>query len=278
MLVNENRSAHHLPVVLEMGVPIRITQYEVGGAVGPLLILRVKEASQKRLNPEFIEVIPAGCPTVGLGWIVAGVEARKFHADRGQVVEGVVAFPKIAIVGIGLPAGTVPVFKSPEALGLGHTQRTENKRIHHAVDDGVGANGEGQRNDGCKGEALGLAQYPQRKPHVAPERIQKVAAQGFEAFLLESFARAKLDPRLPLGLGASHARSFQIVGPMLDMRTQFLIQVVGNGGTTEELVCQRAKIPRKIHTSSGRAARTDVMATASRFQPSVSSCKRLRPS
>jgi hypothetical protein len=104
-----------------------------------------------------------------------------------------------------------------------------------------------------------------------------MAAHGLVAFLFESLTGSKLDARLSLCPGAIKAGTFQIVCPILDMGALLLFHIFANLGTMKESGSQGANVGREVHISSGRAARAAVMAVARRFQPSVSSRKRLRP-
>ena len=50
MLVDLNNTAHHATVILKMGMPIRIAEHDIGGAVRAALIGCMEETAKIRLN------------------------------------------------------------------------------------------------------------------------------------------------------------------------------------------------------------------------------------
>src|SRR5712692_8937647 len=87
MFVYLNRSAHNAAVLLEMVVPIRVTEHDIGSAVGAVLIGCVDKPSKIRLNAQCVEVVSANLKGPRQGWILAGVQPRLSDVVSYQTVE-----------------------------------------------------------------------------------------------------------------------------------------------------------------------------------------------
>ena len=120
-------------------------------------------------------------------------------------------------------------------------------------------------------------EHAQAETQVLGQRLEERAAHRLADFLLDLRVPAELDPRATLGLGPLDARAHEIVGAKLDVRAQLRVHVGVDRGAPKELVDRRAKVGQELHASPGRAARTEAMAVARRFHPSVSSRSRPRP-
>src|SRR5260370_14202268 len=58
-LVQLNNTVNHSPIALEMALPVPIAQHNVRSTVGPIIIGAVEETAKIRLNPQYVELIPA---------------------------------------------------------------------------------------------------------------------------------------------------------------------------------------------------------------------------
>src|SRR5207237_717448 len=83
-------------------VPVRMTEHEVWGAVGTMLVYGVEEPAKIRLDAQRVEVIAAHRLGPGAGWIVARVEPHLCERVRREIVEAAVAIAQVDIVGIRL--------------------------------------------------------------------------------------------------------------------------------------------------------------------------------
>ncbi len=88
---------------------------------------------------------------------------------------------------------------------------------------------------------------------------------------------AELDVCAALRLCTSQAGTFKVIGAVLDVGTEFLLDLGVHLGTLEESGDAEAKRSEEIHTSSGCTDSAEVMAATRRFQLAVSSRRRLRP-
>src|SRR5437763_1234345 len=100
MLVQANGAAHHTWVVIEMAVPIRVTEYDVGRAIGTVLIGLTEEAAEMRLDPQCIEVVSARFEYPGARGTPAGVQCSLVDIVCSQPVEAAVSIPEINVIGI----------------------------------------------------------------------------------------------------------------------------------------------------------------------------------
>src|ERR1700730_82959 len=159
MLVQLNATAHHAAIVLETGVPIRVGEHEIRGAVGAMLIGAVEETAKIRLNPEYVKVVPTRCKARGAGWILTCIQPDKGEAKCCQAIEAAVAIAQVDIVGIRLKPGIDPILGSIEAPALRHIQWAQDQSIHYTKDHCVRADGQCQRHNRRSGKAGRFAQH-----------------------------------------------------------------------------------------------------------------------
>ena len=141
-----------------MCVPEGVGQHDVRRAVGTVLVGGVEEAAKIGLQAQGVEVIAAGFVVPDIGGFFAAIEAALAHGERRQTIEGTAAIAQVEVVGIGLVhviIGRAP--ESVEALPLRDVDGAQDERVHHAEDDGVGADGESERQNSSDGEAGRLA-------------------------------------------------------------------------------------------------------------------------
>jgi len=159
MLVYLDHMANHAGIVLKVGVPISVTEHQIGSAVRAVLIGVVKEAAKVRLNSQRVEVIPTYLVAHNLRGIPARIQAHRNDVEESNRVEAVVAISQVKIIGIRRACILVgAVLDAVEAFGLRHIQRAQDQTIHHSEDHGVCANGQGQGQDCGEGESGRFAQ------------------------------------------------------------------------------------------------------------------------
>src|SRR5580700_2862571 len=278
MLVELNDAAYDAAVILKMRVPVGPGQHDVRCAVGATLVGPMEETSEKGLNSEHIEIIAADFLNPGAGDLFAGVEARRRQVIGGHAVKGAVAVAQIEVVRIRLSDGVeVAALDGIQALRLRHIQGAQDERIHDAEDYRVGADGESQGSDGGEDEAGRFAQHAEGEAKILEKGFDGLAAEGCVRIFTEFLVAAELDAGAAFRFGAGQAGALEIVGAELDVGAEFLFRFDHDFGAVEEFGSEGAKIGQEFHTSSSRAVRTAVMASARRVQPSVSSRRRLRP-
>jgi hypothetical protein len=92
--------------------------------------------------------------------VAAGVDADGAHdLECDQALEAAVAVAHVQIIRVGVGRVLEPLHRV-EVLAAGHVQRFENERIEDAEDYGVGADAQGQSNDGGECKARRLGQLP----------------------------------------------------------------------------------------------------------------------
>src|SRR5438105_3927626 len=102
-------------------------------------------------------------------------------------------------------------------------------------------------------------------------------ALRFADFFLVFLVSAELDPGASLGFRARDAGTLEIIGAILDVRTQLLFHLSLDLGTVEQRRHDRTKRGEDPHISSGCALSAEAIAATRRFQPSSSWRKRFRP-
>src|SRR5277367_1644136 len=166
-----------------------------------MLIGDAKDASKIRLNLHGFEIVSCYLVAPDLRWVFAGVQTRRNEDIGCESFEGAVSITQVEIVGIrGCLIFIASSLDGEEALRPRHIQRPKNEDIQYAKHHGVGADGEGQRQDGGYGESGRTAELAERQTHVGPDRLEGRPLPHFAAALLNHSLIAEGDARLPLGL------------------------------------------------------------------------------
>src|SRR6185369_17709975 len=77
VFVDRDGAANDGRVAVEVAVPVCIAEDDVRGAVFTLLVGRMKESAEVRLDIEGIEVVAAGHVRPGDGWVRTDVDADR---------------------------------------------------------------------------------------------------------------------------------------------------------------------------------------------------------
>ena len=75
---------------MKMGVPVRVTEHHVRGAIRAIFIGVVEEAAQIGLNPKCVEIVSARLQTLGRRWILIRVECHLSDTVGYEVLEAIV--------------------------------------------------------------------------------------------------------------------------------------------------------------------------------------------
>ena len=171
MLVDLHGAAHRGRIAVEVTVPVGVAQHDVGHAVLSMLVGTMEEPAKIRLDAQRIEVIAADHVRPDDGGIPAArVEPhRALNVVGHQGFEAAVSIAQVEVIGIRL-RGSASSFESSlqheEAFGVRHIQRAKHQGIQHAEDNGIGANGQRQREHGGHRESWRLAQLAQGKSEI----------------------------------------------------------------------------------------------------------------
>ena len=153
MLVDFNAAADDAGVAVKIGMPEGVAQNDVGSAVCAFLVGGTEKAAEIGLNAQGIEVISASEDGPGGGGISAVINShRAYDLGRCQAFEGLIAVAQVQIVRVGLRWITVPL-QHVETLRMGHVHRAQNQSIQDAEHDGVGADAQGEGDNGRQGKA-----------------------------------------------------------------------------------------------------------------------------
>ena len=87
---------------MEMGVPVRVTEHHVGGAIRAVFIGVVEEAAEMGLNPKSVEIVSTRLQTPGRRWILIRIECHLSDAVGYKVLEAIVTLAQVQIIGIRL--------------------------------------------------------------------------------------------------------------------------------------------------------------------------------
>src|SRR5271168_129682 len=98
-LVQLNNTVNHSRIALEMALPVPIAQHNVRSTVRPMLIGAVEETAKIRLNPQYVEVIPACLIEPDRRSSAIHIQPRLVDLGRDQPVETSVPIANIKVVG-----------------------------------------------------------------------------------------------------------------------------------------------------------------------------------
>src|SRR5579872_1333492 len=148
---------------MKMGVPVRVTEHHVRGAIRAVFIGAVEEATEIGPNSKGVEIVSARFQTPGRRWILIRVECHLTDAVGYKVLEATVTVAQVQIIWIRL----VIVFMARalqriEAFSLRNIQGPQDQTIYHAEHNRVGADGHRQRQHCGDSKGWRLAQLPQR--------------------------------------------------------------------------------------------------------------------
>jgi len=236
VLVEPNDAADDAGIVVETAVPETVAEGDVGSAVGAVFVRAMNEAAQIRLNAERVEVVSADLVEPGGGGVFAGVEAGLPDGVGGKGGKALVAVAKIEVVRVGLnDVGIVAALEGVESARIGHMQRPQHKAIERAEDHGVGADGEGEGEDGGNDKAGRLQQYADAEAQILRRGFKEIAAASFVTFGADLFPGPEFDAGAAFRFSPGQPRAQQIVDPELDVGAQLLAQVYRGCGRAEEL-------------------------------------------
>src|SRR5271163_4729354 len=129
-------------------------------------------------------------------------------------------------------------------------QRAKKYSLHYAKNCGVRADAKGQREDRDGGKTRAFAKHSHAVPQILRQLVGKADAASFPALLFHALDPAKLDSRSAHRFLTRSPATHQILGELLDMKTQLRIHFAFHSGTTKNCSRPRTKPARKRHTSS----------------------------
>src|ERR1035438_8007172 len=134
MLVELKNTAHHAPIILKMGVPVRVCEHNIRSAVRAMLIGGVEETANIRLHAQYVEIVSTGLIDPDAGWIFPRVEPRRRDVKICQTFKAAVAITQVKMVRIRLVRPTVLLLDSVKAFRLRHIQRPQDQRVQNTKD------------------------------------------------------------------------------------------------------------------------------------------------
>src|SRR5882762_9250254 len=97
MFVHLDNTPQDPTIIIKVGVPIRVTEHHVRGAIRAVFIGGVEEAAEIRLNPKRLEIVSARLQTPSRRWILIGVEGHLSDAVGYKVLEAIVTVAQVQI-------------------------------------------------------------------------------------------------------------------------------------------------------------------------------------
>jgi hypothetical protein len=136
-----------------------------------------------------------------------------------------------------------------EVLGLRIRERTEEDGVDDTENGGVGADAEGEGENGDGGESGIFAEYAEGKADVAGESFEEEAGALFANVFLGFFNGAESDVGAAFGFRAGKAGAFEVVGVAGDVGAEFFVKVGVEIGATKESGEEFAEVGEQAHFS-----------------------------
>ncbi len=106
--------------------------------------------------------------------------------------------------------------------------------FHHRKDGGVGADAEGERDDGDDREAGGFAEHASTVADVLPERFDRALPPHVADPLLHRLRAAHFDARGAHRLFPAHSRAHLRFGHRIEVAAQLLVHLPLRGAFAEK--------------------------------------------
>ena len=247
MFVELEGASNNAAIVLETAVPVGVAEHEIGRAVGATFVGCMKKSPKKWLQLEHIEKVSGRRITISLECFLARVQADKGEIERRQILKAAISVAKIDVVRIRLKAGVDAVLRSPKALALWHIQRTQDECIHDPENDCVGANRQRQCDYRDESKSGRLSKHPECQAQVLHKNVEEMSAHRLVTFLFVLFLDAEFDTRSAFSLRARQASTLQILGAQFDVRTDFLLHLIGDSRPVKKFSRKRTDIGQSLH-------------------------------
>src|SRR5262249_1400393 len=124
VFVQPHDPANYSAIAGEAIAPVIVREHDIGCAVRPMLVARVKYPAEIRLDAERIEVVSAERLGPGPRRIVARIDTGLRKGVRHKTFEAAVAVAQVEIVGVRLSTVVlVGALDAVEAFGARHIDR-----------------------------------------------------------------------------------------------------------------------------------------------------------
>jgi hypothetical protein len=106
--------------------------------------------------------------------------------------------------------------------------------MYHVENRGVGADAEGEREDGDSGEARGFPQHAQGVADVPGRGFEEVHAARLAAFLFELIDSAEFETSAAASFQERQAGLNELFDLLVEVKAQFVVEFVFDGTTPEQ--------------------------------------------
>ena len=130
-------------------------------------------------------------------------------------------------------ARRIEVGELHQFLGVSHREHAEDDRVDKGEDGGVGADAEGESEDGDGSEGGILAQGAQGVADVLEQRFEERDAAGVATFFFGGFEAAKFEAGAAEGFVPRDAGGDEVVGVGFEMEAEFGVHVALHLGAVE---------------------------------------------
>ena len=146
VLVQVDGGADDARIGMEAAAPDGVAEHDVGSRVCSVLVARMEEPAEHRLDGQHIEVVAGDLvPPADFG-ASARIQSDGCQPVGCDVGESGVAGAVVEVIGVGLIIiAVVLVHDGVQPLRMRQVERAQDQRVQHAQHDDIGPDAEGQR-------------------------------------------------------------------------------------------------------------------------------------
>src|SRR5690348_3966799 len=137
-----------------------------------------------------------------------------------------------------------------EPVRARHRKQVQGGGVENGEDGGVGADAEGEGEDGDCREARGLAQHAEAEAQILREAFDEADAAGLAALFLDAFEAAEFESRAAESFGARDAGAEEIFSVGVDVGAKLGVHVGLHVGATQDGAGPGAETSEKCHVTS----------------------------
>ncbi len=237
VLVQVDDGADDARIGVEARAPKVIAEHDVGRGVGPVLIVLVKDAAQRGLHAEQVEVVARDLVEHVLLRGSACAQARKADAIGGHACEGGIARFEVEVIRVGLAVISLHRFCTTwhEPVRIGDVERAQQDGVEHAEDDDVSRDAEGQCDDRRERESRRAADAANDVACIARQRFQMQCGRRRRRRVRAWRCDCRSEGERREGFSGRHAGGAVVVGAQGDVRLELVFDVAIELRATEEI-------------------------------------------
>jgi hypothetical protein len=232
VIVHGQRAADDARIAAEAALPIAMTDDHDRMSARHAVVVWRQHAAEFRREAEHFEVVARYQFAADTLRDTAG-RLRGFHirceATRGHDTVDRLEVAQLAIERIGEartePPRIIGAAEEHQRCRIVHRHHLHHHGVHEAENGGVGANADGDREDGGEGEGGGAAQPAEAVARIGGHLTEKAKAAGLAALFLPAHHVAELRARPALRFRAIQPAFYEVIGTRFEMEAPLVVHL-----------------------------------------------------